>query len=142
MLQLYGILDRQGDTKTLDQVQRRAARYVYNDYITRTPGCITAMVKEIGWESLQDRRYTAKPSPLHKIQHGLVDIESSCYLRPSDSRTKCQRGLFQERIICDVYFNSFFTRTIRDWNELRRDITESYTLEGFQTSLSRWLVRA
>ena len=142
MLQLYGIFDRQGDIKTLDQVQRRAARHVYNDYITRTPGCITAMVEDIGWESLKDRRYTARLSLLHKIQHGLVDIEGYCYFRPSDSRTKGQRGLLQKRINCEVYFNSFFTQTTRDWNELPRDITESYTLEGFQTILSRWLVRA
>ena len=128
------------DIKTLEQVQRRAARYVCNDFTTRTPGCVTAMVEDIGWESLQDRRYTARLSLLYKIQHGLVDIESSQYLRPSDSRTRGQRGLFQERINCDVYFNSFFPRTIRNWNELPRDITETSTLEEFRTSLARQLV--
>ena len=119
-----------------EQVQRRAARYVCNDYTTHTPGCVTTMVEDIGWESLQDRRYTARLSLLYKIQHGLVDIESSQYLRPSDSRTRGQRGLFQERINCVVYFNSFFPRTIRNWNELPRDITEISTLEEFRTSLA------
>ena len=52
----------QSDIKTLEQVQRRAARYVCNDYTTHTPGCVTAMVVDIGWESLQDRRYTARLS--------------------------------------------------------------------------------
>ena len=115
---------KQGDIKTLEQVQRRAARYVCNDYTSRTPGCVSAMVEDIGWESLQDRRYYARVSLLYRIQHGLVDIESSRYLRPSDFRTRGQRGLFQERTNCDAHFNSFFPRTIRDWNELPRHITE------------------
>ena len=133
---------KQGDIKTLEQVQRRAARYVCNDYTSRTPGCISAMVEDIGWESLQERRYTARVSLLYKIQHGLVDIESSRYMRPSDSRTRGQRGLFQEKTNCDAHFNSFFPRTIRDWNELPRHITEASTLEEFRTSLARQLVHA
>ena len=138
----------QKDIKSLEQVQRRAARYVCNDYTyladytTRTPGCVKAIVKDIGWESLQDRRYTARLSLLYKIQHGLVDIEGPRYLKPSDSRTRGQRGLFQERINCDVYYNSFFPHTIRDWNDLPRDITEASTLEEFRTSLARQLVQA
>ena len=133
---------KQGDIKTLEQVQRRAARYVCNDYTSRTPGCISAMVEDIGWESLQERRYTARVSLLYKIQHGLVDIESSRYMRPSDSRTRGQRGLFQERTNCDAHFNSFFPCTIRDWNELPRHITEASTLEEFRISLARQLVHA
>ena len=60
-----------------EQVQRRAARYVYNDYVTRTPGCVTAMVRDIGWECLQDRRSMARLSLLYKMQHGLADVDTS-----------------------------------------------------------------
>ena len=70
---------QEGDIKTLEQVQRRPARYVYNDYTTRTSGCVTAMVKDIGWKSLQDRRYIARLSLLYKMQHGLVDVDTSSY---------------------------------------------------------------
>ena len=38
---------RQADIKALEQVQRRAARYVYNDYTSRTSGCVTEMVNEL-----------------------------------------------------------------------------------------------
>ena len=31
------------------------AGYVYNDYTSCTPGCVTDMVNELGWESLEDR---------------------------------------------------------------------------------------
>ena len=117
-------------------------KFLNLQYITRIPGCITAMVEDIGWESLQNRRCTARLSFLHKIQHGQVDIESSCYLRPNDNRTGGQRGLLQERIDCDVHFNSFFPRTTRDCNELPRDITGACTLEEFQTSLVTRLMHA
>ena len=57
----------QGDTKILEQVQRRAARYVFNDYdyTIRTPGCVKAMVNDIGWVSLEDRRSIARLSLLY-----------------------------------------------------------------------------
>ena len=41
---------QQADIKALEQVQRRAAHYVYNDYTSRTSGCVTEMVNELGWE--------------------------------------------------------------------------------------------
>ena len=126
----------QGDIKILEQVQRRAARYVYNDYTTRTPGCVTAMVKDIGWESLEDRCSIARLSLLYKMHHGLVDVDTSSYLQQGDSRTRGRRGFFQERINNEVYFNSFFPRTIREWNNLPGDITAATSLEEFWASLT------
>ena len=126
----------QGDIKILEQVQRRAARYVYNDYTTRTPGCVTAMVKDIGWESLEDRRSIARLSLLYKMHHGLVDVDTSSYLQQGDSRTRGRRGFFQERINNEVYFNSFFPRTIQEWNNLPGDITAATSLEEFRASLT------
>ena len=35
----------QAHIKQLESVQRRAARYIYNDYHSRTPGCITKMAE-------------------------------------------------------------------------------------------------
>ena len=113
----------QGDIKILEQVQRRAARYVYNDYTTRTPGCVTAMVKDIVLESLEDRRSIARLSLLYKMQHGLVDVDTTSYLQQGDSPTRGRRGYFQ--------INSFFPRTIREWNDLPGDDTAATSLEEF-----------
>ena len=127
---------QQGDIKILEQVQRRAARYVYNDYTSRTPGCVTAMVRDIGWESLQDRHSIAKLSLLYKMHHGLVDVDTSSYLPQGDRQTRGSRGFFLERINSEVYYNSFFLRTIREWNNLPGDITAAASLEEFQASLT------
>jgi capsular polysaccharide biosynthesis protein len=36
------------ETHELEQVQRRAARFVHNNYTERTPGCVTHMVQNLG----------------------------------------------------------------------------------------------
>ena len=55
---------RQADIRALENVQRRAARYVNNDYTTHTFGCVTDMIKglALGWESLEDWRNVARPT--------------------------------------------------------------------------------
>ena len=114
---------RQADIKALEQVQRRAARYVYNDYTSRTPGCVAEMVNELGWESLQDRRQISRLSLLYKAHHGLVDINKANYLKPADSRTRSHTGFYQEHTAHEVYHNSFFPRTVREWNRLPNSVT-------------------
>ena len=44
------------DINSLDQVQRRGARYICNNYCDRTPGCVTKMIQDLGWQSLQEKR--------------------------------------------------------------------------------------
>ena len=67
------------DVHTLEQVQRRAARFVHRNYTQRTLGYVTNMVQSLGWESIQQRRYMDRLSMLFKIQHGLVDISPSSF---------------------------------------------------------------
>ncbi|MEW8547040.1 MAG: reverse transcriptase domain-containing protein, partial [Candidatus Thiodiazotropha sp.] len=126
---------RQADIKVLDQVQRRAARYVCNDYSSRSPGCVTDMIHELGWESLEERRRMARLSLLYKIHHGLVDMDQQAYLRPGDSRTRGHKGFFQEHISHEAYYNSFFPKTIREWNSLPNSVTSASTVDGFRASL-------
>ena len=38
------------DINSLDQVQRRGARYVCNNYWDRIPGCVTKMIQDLGWQ--------------------------------------------------------------------------------------------
>jgi hypothetical protein len=40
----------------LEKVQKRAARFVFNNYTDRTPGCVTKMVESLKWEKLEERR--------------------------------------------------------------------------------------
>ena len=70
------------ETHKLEQVQRRAARFVH-----RTPGCVTHMVQNIGWQPLQQRRYNNRLIVMFKIIHELVDVQTDV-IRTGDSRTR------------------------------------------------------
>ena len=99
-------------------VQHWAARYVTHNYTSRTPGCVTDMVNELGWESLQDRRQISRLFLLYKAHHGLVDIDKTAILKATQvfskntpsmrSTTTCSS---QEHTKHEVYYNLFFPRT-------------------------------
>ena len=95
------------DIHNLEQVQRRAARFVHRNYTERTPGCVTNMVQSLGWESLQHRRYTDRLSMLFRIQHGLVDVTTD-YIQPNDTRTRGFQRLRQLQATKDIYKYSFY----------------------------------
>ena len=124
------------DVNRLDKVQRRAARFACNDYKDRTPGCVTSMVNRLGWEQLQDRRRLQRLTMLFKITQSLVDIpEASHIVKTNDRRTRGTQRLFQPFAKIMVYKQSFFPRTIQDWNKLPSSTTDISDIEAFKTAL-------
>ena len=67
--------------------------------------------------------------------HSLVDIDKATYLKPGDSRTRSHTGFYQEHTAHEVYHNSFFPRTIREWNRLPNSVTSAPTVDGFRACL-------
>ena len=57
----------QSKIKALENIQRRAARFVTNNYTDRTPGCVTNMITSLGWQSLEQRRQNSRLCMLCKI---------------------------------------------------------------------------
>lgn len=123
------------DINRLEQVQRRGARYVNNNYWDRTPGCVTKMVEDLGWQTLEAKRCNLRLMMLFKIQHGLVDITPGDVLRRHDRRTRGAHRLYQPAASQNVYKFSFYPRTIRQWNALPTAVTDSVTLEAFKVAL-------
>ena len=64
----------------LEMVQRRYARFVFHDY--RRSSSVTAMLDQLHWASLQERRAQAKVEMMFRIVNGLVDIPTS-FLTPT-----------------------------------------------------------
>ena len=107
----------------LKKVQKRAARFVFNNYTDRTPGCVTKMVESLKWKKLEERRKTNR----HQ------------YIQSNDSRTRGKYRLYQERTSSEAFGNLFFPRTIRDWNQLPANTTSANTVEGFRSASRRVL---
>ena len=76
---------RQADIRALE-CPMRAARYVNNDYTMCTSGCVTDMIKWLGWEGVEDRCYVARYSLLYKIQNGLTSISYIPWLQVTDTQ--------------------------------------------------------
>jgi hypothetical protein len=128
--------------QTLENVQRRAARFVINDYTNRTPGCVTSMLTSLEWQTLEQRRRISRLVMMYKIQHQLVDIDRDLHLRPGDSRTRGQHRFFQERSNYDTLRNSFFQRTVREWNHLQDTTVWASSIEEFRSNLQQQVSHA
>ena len=60
------------NTKKVETVQRRAARFVTGDH--RYTSSVTAMTESLSWETLQHRRQQAKAIMMFRIVHVMVAI--------------------------------------------------------------------
>ena len=63
----------------LEMVQRRAARFVLNDYGRQSS--VTDMLSTIGWEPLESRCREARLCFLYKLYHGYIKVDVSNIIR-------------------------------------------------------------
>ena len=71
---------------TLDKVQRRAARFVVRDSSWRSS--VTAMLQNLSWKSLGDRRRDIRLALFFKAVHGLAAVPTSDTLTKADKRMR------------------------------------------------------
>ena len=129
---------RKYQVNCLEMVQRRAARFV-----TRTQGtdegCVTRALNHLQWPTLESRRKVARLSLLHKTLHGKASVAMPSYVtHKPDLRT---RGSHPMKFLtiqsnCDEYKNSFWPRTIREWNKLPPAVLDINNTELYKTKLT------
>ena len=119
---------------TVEAVQRRAARFITGDY--RQESSVTAMLRNLQLESLQERRLRARAVMMFRVVSNLIDL-SSGQLHPSGTAT---RGHTQRYIqsFCHIksYQDSFYPAGIVIWNFLPQDVINADSLESFRTRIS------
>jgi hypothetical protein len=123
------------DINHLEQVQRRDARYVTNNHWDRTLGCVSKMINALGWQPLQQQRQDFRLTLLYKIHHWLVDMNPE-HIQPSDKRTRSRARIHHTAAGSRIHNNSFYPRTVREWNHLPTPITDATSLESFKTAMS------
>ena len=136
------------DTCKLERIQRKAARFVKNDYRVfvgnpenREYASVTQMISELGWQSLEKRRRETRLALLYKIVHHDVNIKQdeieNLILNNRGVQTnehKCPKFTrFSWNIL--QYKNSFTPRTVCDWNNLSCDIACANNVETFKHRL-------
>ena len=95
------------------------------------------MKTELQWDLLEERRRKARLCMMYKMNNKLVDVPTSRYLIPAQKRTRRSHEYkfqsYQPRI--DVFKNSFFPRTITEWNMLSSGTVEAPSLDSFKQRL-------
>ena len=125
------------DVNKLDMVQRRAARFVCNDY--RYDSSVTAMLDQLGWRDLANRRKDIRLALLYKVTYHLIAVPiDDRFLDLGDDRLRAQRKYHYLSIKPNTtqYENSFYPRTILEWKALSKDIIEAPSIDAFKNRLS------
>ena len=126
---------RVGDIKCLEQVNRRAARVVYNKSFRQKDVSPSALLQELEWKPLQERRKQQRLCMLYKITWGLVAVPPT-RLQSPNRRTRGHSKKFKViPTTCDTVKNSFFSRTIPQWNALDEDTVTAPSLPEFKKLL-------
>ena len=124
------------NSKLLERIQRRTARFVKGDYSRY--GSVTSMLKDLNWEPLANRRRNNRLCLLFKAVNGLVAIPAETHVKFSTrpSRLRLQKTITIIGSKKDPYKYSFFPRTTSDWNQLPKTSVTSKTIEEFKASLT------
>ena len=72
----------QKDITTLEKVNRRAVRVVFNKSWRDRNVSPTAPMKQLGWQSLENRRYHQRMTMMYNISHGLVAVPPTELVKP------------------------------------------------------------
>ena len=147
------------DINQLEQVQRKALRFIYNDYKNYTPGSIDKLQKKSDLPSLQDRRKSIRLTFMYKVVEGLVPaMPTSNFItfnKPGRQiRLRQDPNFISKNSIdnyarnntrsikipdskTDQYRHSFFVHTAVDWNHLPDLVVHSKSLDIFKSNLEK-----
>ena len=99
------------------------------------------MMNDLNWKPLQTRRRENRLVLLYKIVNNLVAIPPDKHLAFKTSKYNLRQNHSKQIVTkeSDVnsYKNSFFPRTIIDWNKLSEKEVNCQSLDSFKAELQR-----
>ena len=119
----------------LESVQRKAARWVSNDWDRRSS--VTTMVEKLQWQTLERRRMQSKMVMVYKIQHCLVAIPSvpPYFYRPTVATRGHNQQLWLPRHNIISFGYSFFPSIVITWNRLPQSLIDAPSMASFRNQL-------
>ena len=101
----------------VETVQRRAARYVMNNFSSYAS--VSEMITTLGWPTLEQRRKISRTIMLYKIINNLVEVPTDGILFPSELKLRGHTSKFlQLQCRVNAFSYSFFPQAIKLWNHL------------------------
>ena len=128
---------------SLEKIQRRAARWTMRDY--RQTSSVDAMLQELDWPTLQARRKTARLTALYKYKNGLLHVDTR-YAPTTNSQKKSRRQTNTQAFDVPSHRTAyrkqtFFPRTIPEWNSLPESVATAPSLTSFRSRLQNHLLK-
>ena len=145
------------DTNKVKRIQRRAAKFITGDNKSRKEGFVTKMLAELELESLQSRRTSQRLIFMYKVVEGLAPaIKPEDYLTINRQGRTIKHKRFDDYVNTNIvensvknntksfdriqgnteqYRNSFFSKTILEWNHLEENIVSATSVESFKYAL-------
>ena len=87
----------------IEKVQRRAARWVSNDYSSYISKM--DMLSNLGWRSLENRHTDTRLAMFYKIVYGLVAIPLPSYFEHPEVYTRQMHSLSYRQIQTSVFYS-------------------------------------
>ena len=120
----------------LEAEQNRAARFVVGDF--RRSSSITAILNQLQWQSLAERRAQARAIMTYRILNGLVYMPQD-FLTLS-STPSLTRGAPHKLLIpqarTEAYKSGFVISSSLLWNRLPAGVTQADSLDAFRSQLA------
>lgn len=148
----------QKDIDCLEKIQRRAARFISGDYKSASPGSVTKLLEKTGLQTLQKRRQNQRLTMFYRVVEGLVPaLPPHQFLTPQKPGRQIRiikKKDFEIMNIISGYArnntrayavpscrteqsrHSFFSRTVREWNQLDDTIVHAPSVETFKSRLA------
>ena len=124
------------DKLELEKVQRRAARFVCNNYDPMHS--VTAMLDQLKWQKLEHRRDNSRLCLLFKILQHHVHVPTDNIPAPAPitaTRASHERNFLVPYARTDLYKYSFFPHAVFLWNKLPGTIKEIQSLDTFKSRI-------
>ena len=151
----------QKDIDKIEKVQRQAARFICQDYHTRDKGCVTTMLEGLQLPPLRQRRKEQRLILTYKVANDLIPaIRPETYYIPITQKRKIKPKSFGTNFETKnpitkyetnnsrcfklpstkkpngPYSQSFFVKTVIDWNKLDEGTVSAWPLDSFKNRLS------
>ena len=123
------------DISAIESIQRRAARFVFNDYSHNSS--VSAMLADLNWQSLEERRIINDLTTFYKTNFNVVNISfpAEINLGFQETRRSHDYKFMPLSSSVNAYKYSFFPRTIPVWNGQPFSVIRASSISHFKASI-------
>ena len=120
------------DAVKIQRIQRRPARFVCGDY--RQTSSVSAMIRQLSWDSLKMRRKQVKSVMMYRIMYRLAAIPTVVLISTLSIRGTMYLVPYSRTV---VYQKSFFLDTIHIWNAIDSTTKACTSLDHFKAEVGK-----